>query len=85
MDRDTPTFGHVCQFGEKLVELLLTVCQFAAAAEIDTEAIHDTVDDEEAEFIAGKVSGKRIEEFKLMLWTDVRTVVLQVGVSAHGI
>lgn len=44
------------QPGQELVQLLLPIGQFAPAAVVDAEAVHDAVDDEEAELVAGKVA-----------------------------
>jgi len=61
------TFGHVGQPGQELVQFLLTVGQLAAAAVVDAEAVHDAVDDEEAEGVAGEGEGEGVEELELVL------------------
>lgn len=43
------------QFGQKLIELLLAISKFSTAAIVNPEAIHDTIDDEEAILVRSKV------------------------------
>ena len=52
---DIELLSHVSKLGQKLVEFLLTIGKLAAAAVVDSKAGHDTVDDEKAVFIAGKL------------------------------
>ena len=49
------------QPGQELVQFLLPVGQLAAAAVVDAEAVHDAVDDQQAEFVAGEGVGERVE------------------------
>ena len=44
----------MCQLREELVELLLAVGQLSTSAVVDPKAVHDTIDDEQPVFIAGK-------------------------------
>lgn len=55
------------QPGQELVQFLLPVGQLAAAAVVDAEAVHDAVDDEEAEGVAGEGVGEGVEELELVL------------------
>ena len=55
------------QSGQELVQFLLTVGQLAAAAVVDAEAVHDAVDDEEAEGVGGEGEGEGVEELELVL------------------
>lgn len=62
--------GHMRELAHHLVELLLTVSEFAAAAEVDAEAGHDTVDYEKAELVGGEVDGEVVEELELVLGVE---------------
>lgn len=55
------------QLAQKLIQLLLAIGQLAAAAVVDAEAVHDAVDDEEAEGVAGEGEGEGVEELELVL------------------
>jgi hypothetical protein len=44
----------VRESGQELVQFLLALGQLAAAAVVDTEAVHDAVDDQETVFIGGE-------------------------------
>ena len=55
-------FGHVSQFREKLVELLLSVRELSSASVVDAKAGHDTVDNEKAVFVTGELRGQSVEE-----------------------
>ena len=59
------------QLAQELIQLLLAIGQFAAAAVIDAEAGHDAVDDEEAVVVCGEVGGEGVEEFELVLSSGV--------------
>ena len=61
------TFSHMGQLGQELVQLLLTICKFASTAVVDSEAVHDAVDDEETVLIRGERLGEGIEELELVL------------------
>lgn len=65
------TFGHMRQAGQELIEFLLAIGQFTAAAVVDAEAVHDAVDYQEAEFVAGEGVGERVEELELVLFWGV--------------
>lgn len=55
------------QLTQKLIQLLLAICQLAAAAVVDAEASHDAVDYQEAIVVCGEVGGERVEKFELVL------------------
>ena len=57
----------MCQSREELVELLLALGQLATAAVVDTEAVHDAVDDQEPVLIGSKGLRKCIEKVHLVL------------------
>jgi hypothetical protein len=44
----------MCKLRQKLVELLLTICKLSSPTKVNTEAVHDAVDDEEAVLAAGE-------------------------------
>ena len=74
--------SHPRQPAQKLIQLLLTICQFPASTVIHTEARHDAIDDEEAVFVCDKYSGQGIEEFELVFrveGTGVGYVFLGLG------
>jgi hypothetical protein len=57
----------MCQLREELVELLLALVEFTTTCVIDTEKCHDTIDYEEAIFVADKEFGDFVEKLHLML------------------
>ena len=56
------------QLGQKLIELLLTICKFSTTTVVHTETVHNAVDDEETILITCKRLGKCIKQLQLMLW-----------------
>ena len=58
----------MCKLRQELVELLLTVGKLAATAEVNSEACHDAVDDEEAVLVARELRRKGVEKLELMLY-----------------
>ena len=55
------------QLGQELIQLLLAVRKLSSTRVIDSKAGHDTINDEEAIFIAGKLGCEGIEKLELML------------------
>lgn len=43
------------QLRQELIEFLLAIGEFSTAAIVDTKAVHDTVNDEEAVFVGGEI------------------------------
>lgn len=55
------------QLRQELIEFLLAIGQFPTAAVVDAEAVHDTVNDEEAVFVGCKIRGESVQQFQLVL------------------
>lgn len=67
------------QFGEKLIELLLSLIQLTTANIVDPEESHDAVDDQKTVLISNEELGHFVEKLQLMLRvnsTSVGDVVL---------
>lgn len=76
------TFGHVRETRQELIEFLLAFSQFTSATVVDTETVHDAVDDKEAVLIACKRLCEGIEKLELMLqW--IQHMIPHVGRNPH--
>lgn len=58
------------QLRQELIEFLLSIGQLSAAAEVDTEAIHDAVNDEKSILIGCEIRCERVQKLELMLQDD---------------
>lgn len=72
------------QLAQELIQLLLTICQFATTAKIDAETGHDAIDDQESVFVGGEVGGKGVEEFELVLEVVNGEIGRSGGERGHG-
>lgn len=55
------------QLRQELIEFLLAIGQFPTATVVDAEAVHYTVNDEEAVFVGCKTRGESVQQFQLVL------------------
>ena len=61
---------HSRQPPQKLIQLLLTICQFSSPAIIHAETRHNAIDDQEAVFVGGEDGGEGVKEFELMFGVE---------------
>ena len=60
----------MCQFGQELIELLLTFIELTTADIVNAEQGHDAVDDKKAVLIPDEILGDLVQELHLVLRID---------------